>query len=192
MPSGIKIEDDFLFKIYQQEKTGIGEIYPKVSSIPKGKKITPDIDLLIINRYQPFILGFEVKLLRKKDPLQTFYLGLGEALCYFQHGVDQVHLILGCFNMNPSELDNVEDKLRKVCNFLKKTIFSYSYPYLGIDIFREDRNYSTSLKEVSTDAKFTTHNYKEVNHKKDCLLNNEFEWGKRWLRNREKNLTKKE
>lgn len=192
MKATIGIEDDFLFKVYQKEKSGIAEVYPKVTSIPKGKRITPDIDLLLINKYKSpeLILGLELKLLRKTDLLQNFYLGLGEAICYFQHGADQVRLILGCFNMNSQELNQVENKLRKVCNFLEQINFSSFHPYLGIDIYREDKDYPISLMELSSNARFPVHSYKEINHKRNCLLNGEFEWGKRWIKNREKSLVK--
>lgn len=109
------IEDDFLFNIYQAlEETW--EVYPKVKFIPKGKRINPDIDLLVIDREIQSTEGFEIKVVKKTDPFQYFYLGLGEALCYYRHGVDKAFLLLGFFDI-PSEKAIRLKRFKKPMNF---------------------------------------------------------------------------
>jgi hypothetical protein len=44
---------------------------------------------------EPFIVGYEVKLLAKKEIFNPFYAGLGGVLCYFQYGSDQAWLLVG-------------------------------------------------------------------------------------------------
>jgi len=180
----IKTEDDFLFMTYQQLKTKGGEYYPKVTSIPKGKRITPDIDLLAIDRYTkpPGIVGIEVKLVRKSDPFKYFYQGIGEVLCYYQHGVDRACLLLGLFNMPPNKADELEERLRKTYQFLQQWLLKLSYT--SFMLFREDKGYISTLVEGK--ELFPVLSYEEARHKKECLLRGEFEWGKQWLKNREK------
>jgi len=82
----IHTEGDLLFELYKIMK-GSWEAYPKVTSIPKGKRITPDIVLLEIQRMaQPTMVGYEVELLRPSDPYKYFYAGLGEVINYFRYG----------------------------------------------------------------------------------------------------------
>jgi hypothetical protein len=85
-----------------------GNKYPKVTTIAKTR-LTPDIDLLKIEHpsgKEPFIVGYEVKLLGKKEIFNPFYAGLGEVLCYFQYGIDQAWLLIGIPSNAPSDTEN--------------------------------------------------------------------------------------
>ena len=120
--SPIQNEDDFLFMLCEKKKSE--EVYPKVTAIPRGRRITPDIDLLEIKGYGDIqTVGCELKLLkfnkRTMDvPFTPFYTGLGEATCYFQHGVEQVYLIIGCY-LVPEDHLNLLDKIEKRLEFEK-------------------------------------------------------------------------
>ena len=183
----IQNENEFLFMLCEKKKTE--EVYPKVTAIPRGHRITPDIDLLEIKRYgDVHTIGYELKLLKfnKKTmdvPFTPFYTGLGEATCYFQHGVERVHLIIGCYLVPQDHLDlldKIEKRLEEICKLMKESVLVIS-PHLGIEFYRQDRNYSITLKP--TEGKFYVSVHEDIQHKRECLLRKEFSWGRTWLRN---------
>lgn len=185
----IQNEDDFLFKYYQITTASGTESYPKVTYIPKGKRIAPDIDLLTINSHRkpPLIVGFEFKLLkydkRSKDiSFYPFYTGLGQAMCYLQKGIDRVCLVIGCFNIPEDRLnllDKIENKLNETCEFICETFDSFS-SYLAVDLVRQDREFSIGIKQPK--RIFPVNSYEDIKHKRECMLRKEFSWGKRWLK----------
>lgn len=199
----IKTEDNLLFELYNLRKRSYGEeVYPKVTSIPKGMRITPDIDLLKIDRHANTTTGYEVKFLRKTDPYTPFYTGLGQACSYFGYGIDEVVLVLGCFNMDRTLIDEIENRLKVLCfNFqtlflkgdITKPMFllpkeepPQKYLTLDINMIREDFGSLRNLLPKTNPIKIERISNAESGHEKQCLLRNEFEWSKRWLRNREK------
>jgi len=116
--SSIANENDLLYWLTKRAWTG--EVFPKVSSIPLGHKINPDIDLLHINKYAcpPELTGYEVKVLRKNDPLGPFYTAIGEALCYLRFGLDWAYVVIGCHKVPPGQVDRVEATLKETWAFL--------------------------------------------------------------------------
>ena len=103
-PIEIASEDDLLAYLMERYKLGI---YPKVHGI-STLKISPDIDLLHIDEHQKIITGYEFKLLKyrrdwKRVSLEPIYKGIGQALSYFQFGVDKSILILGISKDIPKE-----------------------------------------------------------------------------------------
>jgi len=187
----IKTEDDFLFEYYKQRK-GVANVYPKVSSIPKGNRITPDIDLLEIQRYKqpPMIIGHELKLLRKTDPYGPFYAGLGQALYYFMHGVEQAYLVLGCFSMRSEEMDVILRNIKVLIVSLEieglLALHGKGFlDYMKVIIFKGNMSSSETLLAID-ENRFPINSYGDAKHRRECLLRGEFEWGKRWLRNQEK------
>jgi len=108
--------------------------YPRVSAIG-GKKITPDIDILAIERTpegQPKLIGYEVKLMKfnkKSKGLRwiSFYSGIGQALLHLLHGVNQVVIVLG-FHVNVPDdrlIDEFRDWLYDNRGSLKRILGGY-------------------------------------------------------------------
>ena len=196
----IRNEDDFLFMRYQEYKRGELKVYPKVSSIPKGKdtKIAPDIDLLSISKKMNLIEGFELKYVWEKSPRLSFYSGLGQVLSYFRYGVDRAYLVLGLFNMDSNKMNKIENKFREYCLFLGPGILE-KMPYLEINLFKEDRRGDINLlsrrtenqtKRFSVDDEISDKRFKnvkeEIIQRRNFLLHINFGWAERWLRKREK------
>ena len=184
-----KSESDFLFECYSVRKnwTGtLGRIYPKVSSIPKSVRIAPDIDLLEVKSIgqEDCIIGYEIKFLREKDPYQSFYTGLGETLCYFKHGIEKAYLILGFFNTDRETFKRVQTNIRLTTVFLAKQGLRL-LDYLQVLQIGDSDNLHNHLSGVHDPRnKFPTSSDREATHIRDCIIRNQFEWGKIWLKNR--------
>ena len=155
--------------------------FPKVTQI-STLKLSPDIDFLQIDDYKKTTIGYEFKLIkyhkgRKRANLMTFYTGIGEALHYFQFGVDRSYLVLGLSNEIPRQSRN--SALDKISEFIT-TFISFKKHY-GLNCF------GIILLDLSTD-KFVellpaTDNLpmmgEEVKHLKNCLLLKQFRYDKK-------------
>lgn len=100
---------------YFMQKYRLGE-FAKVNRI-STIDISPDIDLLDVNVSQKIVTGYEFKLLRyrkswKRVDFASMYKGIGQALSYFQFGVDKSYLILGVSKEIPTRL--VSSTIRKI------------------------------------------------------------------------------
>ena len=108
--------------------------YPKVSAIG-GKKITPDIDILEVQRVsqsQSRLIGYEVKLMKfdkRSNGLgrNNFYSGIGQALLYLKNGVHQTGLVLGFHDSVPDDklIEKFRDYLWENRELLKRILGSY-------------------------------------------------------------------
>jgi hypothetical protein len=186
----------FVVTVSKKRQNSIyGELYPKVTAIPRGNRISPDIDLLSVNENaQPpnaKISGWEVKLLRYRKtendiPLDPFYSGLGQALCYFQHGIDRVLLVLGCYGAPKDQENKLLEKLTKVA---KLTSTLVPKPSLGIELFTPELEGKRLLDPQPMDLGILgqsvfTHPW--IDHawanKRDNILFKHFAWGSRWVK----------
>ena len=179
--TSIRNENDLLYWLLQSHWTG--EVFPKVSSIPKGDSITPDIDLLHINKYTspPELTGYEVKVLRKNDPLGPFYSAIGEALCYLRFGLDWAYVVIGCHKVPLANVDRVEATLKQIWGFL--TEHAYLPPCVGLHIYRPALSYA---ERIEPKYKFSASANEETAHRRSCLFRHQFGWGKAWLREHKK------
>jgi len=132
-PKKILTEDDFL-AFYMRKYLETPERYfPKVHTV-STLKISPDIDLLFVNKRPKLLVGHEFKLLRyhrgwKRVNYNAMYAGIGEALLYFQHGVDKCYLVLGLTEMPSEWVDMTLGKIDKAIenfNMLTKLFTSWS------------------------------------------------------------------
>lgn len=175
--TSITNESDLLYWLLQRQWTG--EVFPRVTSIPKGDRITPDIDLLHINEYAspPELTGYEVKVLRKNDPLGPFYTAIGEALCYLRFGLDWAYVVIGCQKVPPGNVDRVQTTLKQIWAFLAE--HAYLPPCLGLNIYRPTLSYP---ERIEPKYKFSASADEETAHRRRCLFKHQFGWGKDWLR----------
>lgn len=134
--------------------------FPQVSAIGKDL-IVPDIDILQVKekKESKTLIGLEVKIakLRKeKDKIIGFaweqiYKGIGEALLYFQYGVDQCGLILG-FHENLRDVD-----IRWLCKYLEynKSLFHKILgPYFNLGIFMYEKGGIYEITKASTNFSY--------------------------------------
>lgn len=103
---GNEIRDESNLQAYIMRKFRLGEfaLVKHISTI----KVSPEIDLLDVNENQKLVTGFEFKLLRyhrgwKKVNFYPLYQGIGQALSYFNFGVDKSYLVLGLSRGIPKE-----------------------------------------------------------------------------------------
>lgn len=117
----ISTEDDLLahyLKNYIKKKDRF-RFFPKVHTI-STLRISPDIDLLQLSLSLNLVIGYEFKVLkyyehwkRKKVNYNPMYAGIGEALLYFQHGIDKCYLVLGVTEMPPPVMDIILQKIEQ-------------------------------------------------------------------------------
>jgi hypothetical protein len=140
-------------------------VYPKVSAIG-GKKISPDIDILQIERIsqnQFRLIGYEIKLIKfdkrsKGLSWNSFYSGVGQALLYLKNGVHRAFLVLG-FHENILDdkiidefrgwLWNKKDLLKKIIeNYVSIDTYLYKEGPLSSPIIKAEQDFYPSDKEV--------------------------------------------
>jgi hypothetical protein len=140
-------------------------VYPKVSAIG-GKKISPDIDILQIERVsqnQFRLIGYEIKLVKfdkrsKGLGWNSFYSGIGQALLYLKNGVHHAVLVLGFHEsiLDDKLIDEFCEWLRNKKDLLKRIIGNYvsiyTYLYKGgpltFPIIKAEDDFCPSDKEV--------------------------------------------
>ena len=108
-------EDDFLAYYMQKYLETPERYFPKVHTV-STIKITPDIDLLFVNKRLKLVVGHEFKLLKYHKGWKTvnynpMYAGIGEALLYFQYGIDKCYLMLGLAEMPSKWVDITLEKI---------------------------------------------------------------------------------
>jgi len=181
----IQNEDDLLWLVYQAESSkGLITAYPKITSIPKGTRISPDIDLLTIYKSsdKTALTGFEMKLVnQRRNILGPFYAALGQALCYLQHGLDQTYVVMGCYGLDEEKRADIRVTIENVWEFLSTN--SLLPQYVGLTIFIEGQDWPKY--SVEPKHSFTPPARSEADFKRDCLIRGKFVWGKGWLRKRE-------
>lgn len=157
------------------------EAYPKVSVIG-GKKISPDIDILEIQKVsqnQFRLIGYEIKLMKfhktsKGLSWYNFYNGIGQAFIYLKNGVQRVVLVLGfdesvyddkLIDEFCNRLDNKKDLLRSILG---------SYISIGVYLYRKAGIHLL----IKTDSYFLSVD-KEVRLLSNELLQGKFKFNKR-------------
>lgn len=113
----ISTEDDLLAHYMQNYVERNECFFPKVHTI-STLPISPDIDLLFINKELELVVGYEFKLLKyregwKRVNYNPIYAGIGEALLYFKYGIDKCYLVLGIAEMPSNWVDITLEKIDK-------------------------------------------------------------------------------
>lgn len=135
----INSEDDLVVFLGKKFKTSTKLVYPKVDILSRSTKISPDIDLLIIDSDNNKIIGYETKLLRyiekwRRYDYNSIYMGIGEALLYFQYGIDQVYLCIAVELYDSVLKEHKEHILKKLKSLKDSFNFSMLNNIIGIDI----------------------------------------------------------
>ena len=210
----IENENDLVAHLMEHFKLGQCAMVSGISTL----KISPDIDLLDVNEHQQIgdqrgiVTGYEVKLLKyrkdwKRVNFSPFYKGIGQALSYFQFGVDKSILVLGMSTPRKSvssttskiesfiesftTLRALDARIRKYFdNSFKKTPMLESVKSLlleaycgwncfGIMIWTA---YDDLLRtKLNAEQYFPIYLNKKLKHRKECLLRKEFKYDKNFL-----------
>jgi len=193
--------------------------YAMVSGI-STLKISPDIDLLQVNEQkqigleQGVVIGYEVKLLKyrknwKRVDFSSFYKGIGQAISYFQFGVDKSILVLGMSNGIPAE--SVSSALSKIESIIEsfstlRTLDTRIRKYFhdahketpmleGIKNMLSETHCGWNcfgiivwtgydnllMTKMSAEQYFPIYLNKKLTHRKECLLRKEFKYDKNFL-----------
>lgn len=118
----VRNEDDFLLYYMEHYAKNKKMFFPKVHMI-STLSTSPDIDLLFINQEKKLVVGYEFKVLKyytgwKRVDYNPLYSGIGEALSYFQHGIDKCYLVLGLTDMPSEWVDKTLEKINEmISNF---------------------------------------------------------------------------
>lgn len=188
MSSEIQNEDDFqayLIKNYPNLFTP--DLFPKVYRIA-GRTISPEIDLLVIDR-NDVVTGYEFKFLNYKTNNANYKRireGLGQALLYYQFGVDKSYLVLGVSKKVP-EINSlvIANKIDELVNLRQLLEDVYKFDCLGLIVWREGENREKDVFRVfHPKGKFPVHYFKEYQLSKECLLGSKFKFRLKYWTNR--------
>jgi len=171
---GVSNEDE-LIKLVVENQRWSG--FSRVNQI-STKKISPDIDFLRIGEFVPkATFGYEFKLLRfRKDwnkiNLMPMYTGIGEALHYFQFGIDQSYLVLGIPSGISSEA--FSEALSRIgeLKFTLNTFQMEGVKCLGLHLWLDDGKKFDTMLTPTKNLPLT----EDVKHLKECLLRGQFKY----------------
>jgi len=195
----IEIQDEDGFEAYLMKTYGTKfgshlNLYPKIKKIG-GKDISPEIDLLHIDHGSKILTGYEFKFLGYKKPGSNYNLirqGLGQAIMYFQFGIDRSYLVLG-LPKKTSEL--VRAQLHKTISMIAVLQTRLNFDCLGIMHWHEDSANGYHLAyQLQAKGKFPYHTWaptpvgeapKTPSHFKinrDCIFDLRFHYSKGFLK----------
>ena len=127
LPTEVLDEDDLLQHIFKNWHFGnFGKVY-RISTF----NISPDIDLLDIQKQNNTVIGYEFKIIKyhkgwKRPNITPLFTAIGQALSYFQFGVDQSNVMLGLSSDIPKEmileLDQKISELVTILNHFKQYV----------------------------------------------------------------------
>lgn len=144
----LKNEHDFECFLLKKYSTRFGSnLFPLVKSIG-GERISPEIDLLNIERKvkreDTLITGYEFKFLNCKTADASYrriHQGIGQALMYFQYGIDRCYVVIGISkNLNQKVKVKVLEKCETLRTLMKNLEILPQKPmdYMGMWIFSEE------------------------------------------------------
>lgn len=180
MSSEILNEDDLQAQVMRNTMLEVGTPFPKIRRIA-GEIISPEIDLLYVfqTKDKQVLTGYEFKLLNSKQNKTNYrriYEGIGQAILYFQYGIDTSCLLLGISKNAPLEQEIAIDK--KTHQLSK--IMKYQLRCLGIKVWRE-RNPHLVDTIVKPEGTFSYSYFKDYRLCRENLLSGKFVYSKSFL-----------
>jgi len=181
----VKNEDDLVVYIgkYMRSRNRNLEFYPKVKKISRNIAVTPDIDLLCIDRENQTTIGCEAKIVSyrrdwKRYVYDAIYRGIGQALLYNLYGIEKTHLVIAFFSNNDVPKTAIEKLKGKFYNVMRTFIgFNINYNLgLKIMLFTKTNVHLCNLIKLESNPTFQIN--KDFIFRKACLLRGEFTWNK--------------
>ena len=182
----VKNENDLVVYIgkYIISLTSDLEFYPIVKKISRNIEVTPDIDLLCIDRKNKITIGYEAKIVSYRKDWNRYiydaiYRGIGQALLYSLYGIDKTHIVFAFFSNNDVPRDAIEKLKRKFYDMMRTCIRFYIHPNLGLKImlFTENNVHFCNLIKLGSNQTFQKD--RDFRFRKACLLRGEFTWNKK-------------
>ena len=215
----IENEDDLVAHLMEHFSLGQYAMVSGISTV----KISPDIDLLDVNEQRRIgtergiVIGYEVKLLKyrknwKRVDFSPFYKGIGQALSYFQFGVDKSILVLGMSDDIPvesvsstmSKIESVTElfstlraldtrvrkyfrdhfkKIPELAGVESMLLETYcGWNCFGIAVWTPHDD--LLMTKMNADQFFPIYLNEKLKHRKECLLRKEFKYDKNFLEKR--------
>jgi len=183
MSTIIKNEDDFQAYVMKKHELDFGHwqtLFPKVDMI-RGRKISPEIDLLSIDFKSKTLTGYEFKFLnkRKDTNYRSVRESLAQAIEYFQYGIDKSYIVLGI----PARADISEDNLGSsdldLLTLVRALVWAYGFDSLGIKLWYEDRDLMQTCQEPRRNfpiEKLKSSEFDDYRLDRDCLFSESFHW----------------
>jgi hypothetical protein len=182
-------EDDFQAHVMKKHKLIFSPksvLFPKVDMI-RGRKISPEIDVLERNLESKTLAGYEFKFLnnkRKDTNYKSVRAGLAQAIEYFQYGIDKSYIVLGVPRVDPSE-DKWGTSFTDLITVVKALVLAYGFDSLGIHLWFEDRDLMQTCQEPRRNfpiEKLTSSEFDGYRLDRACLLSDSFHWNLRFIK----------
>lgn len=160
-------------------------ICPKVTRIA-GNIISPEIDLLVIHKTEKeeTITGYEFKFLKHKANAvnyRRFHEGIGQAVLYFQYGIDTSYLFLGISkNISLENERGIRHKTVQMERIRKEGLRN-----LGIIIWHEKDPYRISTP-VKPEGTFPYYSYDDFKLNRQNVLMGNFNYDEKFLMTKRK------
>ena len=135
MSVSIESEDDVIVYLGKKLRTYYKRVYPKVGIIARNIIVSPDIDLLVVDKTNKKTIGYEAKLLKYRKDWERFnyepiYKGIGQALLYRLYGIDEAFLVIA-YHINDTIPKNGQTKLaKKIVDVFNSLIFTHADNFL--------------------------------------------------------------
>lgn len=181
-------EDDFqAYLMKRYPKIFTPDSFPKVHQIA-GKTISPEIDLLVMDRRNDIVTGYEFKFLSYKTSDANYRRireGIGQALLYYQFGIDRSYLVLGVSKKVPLIHSlKIANRIDELANLRKLLGDAYKFDCLGLLVWAEgEEKDKDTFKIYHPKGKFPVSYFKEYELNRQCLLDMRFKFGMKYWAN---------
>ena len=182
MSVSIESEDDVVIYLGKRFKRPLIEVFPKVNIIARNIMVSPDIDLLVIDRVNEKTIGYEVKLLRyrknwKKFDYKPIYTGIGQALSYRLYGIDEAYLII-THHKNEAIPEIGQKKLSdKIKDIANSFIFTNINNFLGLSLLTIEPQLAYSKDIIQVKGVYLS-KPEDFDYRRKCILKKEFSYNK--------------
>ena len=177
--SSLQKEDDLMIQVMKNTYLERGHPFPKITRIA-GNIISPEIDLLYIRELngKKTLTAYEFKLLKSKKNGTNYrhiYEGIGQAIMYFQYGIDFSYLLLGISNNALDSEPFIARMIHDATFIMKNGLRSF-----GIKIWRQ-RNPKNAEVYLKPETNFPLFSSKEYTLCRNNLLSSNFKYSKSFL-----------
>jgi hypothetical protein len=191
----IKNEDDFQAYLMEEHESNFGHRFTQFAKVDRigGRTISPDIDLLNIDHDSKILTGYEFKFLNhKKDAnYRAVRESLGQAIQYFQFGLDRSYIVLGIPDRKELTMSTIGSGTVNILTLIKALETAYNFNSLGIKFWFEDRDLLQTSQEpkgnfpvhISKDKQFESYRLD-----RECLFASRFHCDRKFLIRRTKRL----
>jgi len=155
-------------------------LYPKVDMI-RGRKISPEIDILSVDHESKTLTGYELKFLNKRKDTNYRLVreSLGQAIEYFQFGLDRSYIVLGIPIRGKGLKDYIGTSILDLITVVRALRWAYNFDSLGIQIWFEDRDKIQTSQEPKRNFPLNMLKSKQFDGcrlDRNCLFSASFHW----------------